>query len=656
MATLQEMERALIGADKAGDTDAARRLAAAITQERGRMEADPTSALDVIPGVGGEMQIPELRQQQQQPEEQGFGDQIIGAGEAALTTATGATSGTVGMIGNTLKQLADEMLKGEFGSAESAQRVQRASQEGMEALTYAPRTEAGQDIVQTIGEVTAPLAGAIPLASEMQAAGAGARAVAPIARTTAQRVSAPAVSAAMKVRERISEATPSKKSTAGTAPSAGAAGVDVSTLRQAQADELPIPVKLTKGQKTRKFEDVRFERETAKDPEKGVEIRQRFEEQNEQLLGNLDAFIDETGSQISDLRGIGEIVDKSLRQRATKDKVRIRTLYKEAEKAGEMEEPVELEGLITVLNESRSAESTAPVLVAARKELVRLGGAVEDEEGNLVVKTSSTSTKPITEPVITGSGMTLNNVEQLRKFVNKVAGNDPTNIKFAGDIKRAIDAATEGKGGNLYKQARAARAKYAMDYENTGLVKRLLNTKRGSEDRAIALEDVLRKSILDPGTSLDDVRQVRRLLQTKGGPEASGKQAWKELQGGTLRHIQEQITKNIQIDQRGNRILSPAALDRQITQLDKTGKLDFVFGKKGAEQLRTINEVAQTVLTSPPGTINHSNTASVLAGLMDVAMTGVTGIPAPIATSFRLLTGSVKDAKLKAKIKQALGE
>jgi hypothetical protein len=90
--------------------------------------------------------------------------------------------------------------------------------------------------------------------------------------------------------------------------------------------------------------------------------------------------------------------------------------------------------------------------------------------------------------------------------------------------------------------------------------------------------------------------------------------------------------------------------------LDKSGKLDFVFGKKGAEQLRTINDVAKDVLTAPPGAVNTSNTASVLAGMMDIAISGTAGVPAPIMTSFRLLTKGIKDAKTRAKVKKALGE
>lgn len=637
MATLQQLETALVNAHNAGDSEAARRLAKVINQERDRRTADPSiELLEQIPDMGP-TDVPGTVVK---PPEPTVGEKIKGVGEAALTTVTGATTGTIGMIGGTLKQIANEMLAGEFGSYEAADRIEQEAMKGMQALTYAPKTEPGQEYVETIGEVAAPLAAIAPMTAELQAIGASSRAVAPIVRATAeQRIVKPIAQATQQATERVKQLVPQQlkpKPTPGTGASAGAQAVDKAVLRQAQADELPVPIKLTEGQKSRAFEQQRFERETAKLPEEGAPLRERYMQQNEQLQQNLDAFIDMTGAELTDLRGVGELVDKALRQRAAKDKVKIRTLYKEAEKAGEMEAPVTLSTLARHLTESAPEAEVANVLKAVKAKAEQLGAVVEGPNGELVPQ-------PIS----------LKNAELLRRSINNATNAEPTNIRQAQIMKGLIDDETAGLGGDAYRKARAARAKYASDYENVGLVKQLLNTKRGTDDRAIAMEDVLRKSIIAPGASLDTVRQLRRLLQTEG---EVGQQAWKELQGGTLRHIRDEALKSVQVDQAGNRIVSPAQLDRVINQLDKTGKLDFIFGKKGAEQLRVINDVAKDILTSPPGAVNTSNTASVLAGLMDVAISGTAGVPAPVMSSFRLISKSIKDRKLKARIKQALGE
>jgi len=630
MATLQELELALVNADKAGDLDAARRLAAVLVQAR--QDAKNQIPDSTVPGTTPEYVEPS------------FGEKIVGTGEAALTLATGATGGTVGMIGGTLKGLAEQILSGQFGSQEAANLVQKSATQGAQALTYAPRTQSGQEQVQAVGEVLQNVPPVIPVIGPIGAVASGTKAAMPVVAATTARVAAPITAATKrigqavsKVAEPITEMLPSaKRPTPGTGGSMGAAGVDAATLRQAKASELPVPIKLTEGQKTRQFEQQRFERETAKLPEVGEPIRERFATQNKQLQQNLESFIDMTGAEAPDLRSIGLTVDKALRDRAARDKTRIRTLYKEAEKAGEMEEPVKLDTVVQHLVDNAPEAEVANVLKATRAKALQLGVATEAPDGTLIA-----------QPV------TLKTAELFRRSIGGATNAEPTNIMQASQMRSLIDASTEGLGGNMYKQARAARARFGSDYENIGLVKNLLGQKRGSNDRAIAMEDVLRRSVIDPSTSLDTVKQVRRLLQTEG---PNGQQAWKELQGGTLKFLRDEATKGVGRDELGNPILSPGQLDRVINQLDKSGKLDFVFGKKGAEQLRIINDVAKDVLVAPPGTVNTSNTASVLAGMMDIAISGTSGVPAPIMTSFRLLTKGIKDAKTRAKVKQALGD
>ena len=642
MATLQELERALVNADRAGDTDAARKLAAVISRAR----------QDIV------NQIPDTTVAETVPQyvEPTVGEKIIGAGETALTLATGATGGTIGMIGGTLKGLAEQILSGKFGTQEAANLVEKSAMEGAQALTYTPRTEAGQEMARETGQFLAEtIPPVIPVVGPPGAVVSGIRAAQPAVATTARQATTAARQAAAPVVQAVKETAQTAASkakqavgleapphaTPGTPGSAGDMGVDVATQRAMKAQELPVPIKLTEGQKTRQFEDVRFERETAKLPEVGEPLREGFAQQNQQLRQNLDAFIDMTGAQAgeSDFRRvIGMAVDEALRSRAARDKARIRALYKEAEKAGELASPVDLSPIADYLNQNRAGRSSAPIMGILAKEL----------------KVQGVGTGSLADGTLQIGEVSLGQAEALRKAINRfVKSNDPNDVRVASELKQLIDTQTEGLGGNLYQQARAARARYAADYENIGLVKNLLGFKRGTTDRAIALEEVLNRAIIDPGTSLDTVRQIRRLLQTEG---PKGMQAWKELQGGTLQYIKEEALRNVAPDQFGNRIMSPAQLDRVITNLDKSGKLDFVFGKKGAEQLRTLNDVAKDVLTVPPGTVNTSNTASVLAGMMDIAISGTSGVPAPVMTSFRLITKGIKDAKTRARVKRALGE
>lgn len=641
MATLSQLEKALVNADKAGDMDAARKLTVVIKAERARLgdsiNIPGTADFGDVPGT-----VPEKKSEPLKASDAlGPVDAGLSLGSSVVAPIIGSAAG----IGKGLLDLATgkpQLVNGEDQATATADKVTNA-------LTYEPRTNLGKDIVSTAGAIAEPLTQLDPmLAPNLEGMSEAASALKPVARTAAaekivapikQAVIDPIKQAAASLTDKVTEAIAPgsvKKPTPGTGVDAGAAAVDAAEIRRKNAEELGFTgdKALTEGQASRDFQQQRFERETAKQGDVGEPIRQRMQNQNLHLQQKMDEFIDSTGAELGDARGVGEITDKALRSRAARDKTKIRALYKEADKSGEMAEKVDLSPVQQVLKDSESAKSTAPILGATEAELNRLSALNYTGRGEY-------------------NALTLGHAEQLRKFINKVTGNDPTNIKFASELKSAIDTATEGKGGDLYKQARAARAQYGADYERFGLAKQILNTKRGSADRAIALEDVLRKSVIDPSASVDSVGKLKQLLQTEG---ETGQQAWKELQGGTLRHIRDEALKGVSRDSAGNQIVSASALDKVVTQLDKTGKLDAVLGKKQAEKIRLINDVAKDVFTSVPGAVNNSNTATVLAGLMDVVVSGTTGIPAPVATVFNQITSRIKDAKLRARVKQSLGE
>lgn len=643
MATLAQLETALRNADAAGDADAARRLAVIVKNERARVAP--------FLGIPGFAEFGDVPGTVPQPKPDSLGDKIKGVGESALSIATAIPATIVASGAGVAKGIYDQVRTGGHALDDGKDEAAELADKIAESMTYAPRTQTGSKILEKVGEVAEPLAALGPMTAELSTIGEAAAAARPVARVAAAEAAAPVARAAAKVTDPIKQAAvaltdkvtetiaPGTKAarTAGTGTDAGAAAVDLATVRRANAEELGFKgdKALTEGQATRAFEQQRFERETAKQGDIGQPIRERMQNQNLHLQQKLDEFIDSTGAELTDTRGVGEIVDKALRQRAARDKTRIRALYKEAEKAGEMEARVPMDNVVQLLKDSSSAESLAPVLGATKKELERLGALNYFGKGG------------------DGINLKLGDAENLRKFVTKVAGSDKTNLKYANEIKQAIDNATEGKGGDLYKQARAAYAQSMADYENFGLAKQLLKSKRGSTDRAVALEDVLRKSVISPSASTDSITKLKQLLTSEG---ETGQQAWKEIQGGTLRHIKDEALKGVSRDAAGNQIVSASGLDKAITALDKSGKLEMILGKKQADQMRLINDVAKDIFTSPPGAVNTSNTATVLAGLLDVAISGTAGVPVPVATVFKQVTSRIKDAKLRARVKASLGE
>jgi len=111
-------------------------------------QATPVSANNPDVPQGGSAQA---FTQAPQPERT-LGETLTGLGEAALTTATGATGGALGFLGGSIEGIARN-LAGDITQDEARQLAQeRAGQ-----FTFEPRTEAGQEFVGDIGKTLGAL-------------------------------------------------------------------------------------------------------------------------------------------------------------------------------------------------------------------------------------------------------------------------------------------------------------------------------------------------------------------------------------------------------------------------------------------------------------------------------------------------------------------
>lgn len=669
MAALADLERALVNADRAGDTDAARKLAAAIMRERSAVAADPVAQ---IPGQGTQPpaeEAPGIGQQVLDAIKQTLGTtaglilapvatarqnpDVRAAGEAGLAIVSGLTTGAAGMAAGAAGGLAGAVASGEYGTPQGAQRVQQAAEEGAQALTFQPRTEGGQELTAKVGKALEALVPVMPLTAELSAAGRAASAARPAVQATVQAVGAEAkqaaragVEAVQALRERTAQATQQSTPTPGTMGSVGAAGTDIATIRRQTAQDMPVPIDLTKGQATRQFEQMRFEGEMAKDPNKGEAIRQRFADQNAKIYRNLDVWVDQTGAELTDLRSVGDAVQAALAKRAAANKNEIRAAYKRADKSAEGDAPVN-PGQRVSIGEGETALTASPIDFLNSKPAGLATTALSDHARQYAVKLGIAELR---DGELVGLPTTVRQMEAWRKEINAATGYDPVQVRDAAILKQLIDAQTEPIAGPLYRQARGLRARYAQNYEDIGLIYDLMNNKRGLADAKVAAEDVFRRSMLN--SSFEEMRQLRRILQTGG---EDGKQAWRELQGAAVRYIRDEATKNVARNERGDPIVSAAAMDKAIKNLDKGEKLAYIFGKKGAEQLRALNELTQYVKTVPPGSVNTSNTASVLLAALDMATSGVAGMPLPVMSGLRILTTHVKERQIQKRIREALG-
>ena len=85
-------------------------------------------------------------------EDRSISDVLVGAGETALTLATGATGGAAGFISAVPEAIVGELS----GRLKQGEGLQEASQRASD-FTYAPKTEAGQEYTGVVGEALGSL-------------------------------------------------------------------------------------------------------------------------------------------------------------------------------------------------------------------------------------------------------------------------------------------------------------------------------------------------------------------------------------------------------------------------------------------------------------------------------------------------------------------
>ena len=408
----------------------------------------------------------------------------------------------------------------------------------------------------------------------------------------------------------------------------GAAEVDMPTQRYQMAQQLDVPINLRKSQAERQLGQQKFESDIAKTyPETlGKDIIKSDLEQTNAMLNNFDAYIDTTGARRAgqyNLPQVGLVVDKALVKTAAKAWDDTSNAYTAAREAGEMQAPVSYAPL-----EAYIAKQTPTV----RTKLAPILDAVDEQ-----IQLNDPKVKGVRSGTIP-----INSVEDIYQFINKHYEPDSPAASHAIEMKKLINGMLEGQGGELYQKARNLRTQYSRQFEDVGYVDKLLRKKPGTSDRAVALEDVFDHSILKG--SLQDTRNIAIVL--KKTPE--GQQAWKELQGQTIQHIKDLVTKNMTKDSNGKTTISPKRFNSIVNELDQDGKLDYIFGKQGAQKIRNLNEVASTTFDPLTGAVNYSGSGSaVIQGLERIAK--ATRLP-----GLGTIAEVAKNRELKKKVKESV--
>lgn len=548
-------------------------------------------------------------------------DEAIGVGEAFLTTATGATAGTAGSLIGTIEGIVQAAREGKIGEPEAAQIIQQRAAELGGYGTYQPRTQQGQEYVQAIGEIAGALPPVIAGVNPAQATGMQ-QSLGRTAQVAASNLPIP---------------TSANKAMGGL--SVGAAEIPKEQVRVERANELPVPLggKLTKGMRTQDFSQQKFENETAKNPEFGAQLRDRYIELNEGINQNIDAFLDATGTTITDKNWrsqTGNKVVDALSAGYRAEKAKVDNAYNAARAKGETQQVIHLDTLNDYLNSERGAVEAAPILKSFEKE------AFVREVGEGSLSDGTFKLKP----------MTIDQAEELRQRVNALV--DVTNKQDstrARQIKSLIDEAQDQGTGSAFQSARKQRQQLANKYENLAIIDKLLDTQGNYTDQRIAAESVIDRAVI--GGTVQDVRNLRRVLSTAG---EAGLEALNEVRSAVVRHIRDEATSNVGRDPNDNPIISFAKLNKSINQLDEDGKLDLLFGKAEADKWRVLRDVARDIKVTQPNAVNTSNTASNIAQAVDLAMSAGFMLPLPVMTTLKAARDKAKAAAVQKRVKESL--
>jgi hypothetical protein len=403
----------------------------------------------------------------------------------------------------------------------------------------------------------------------------------------------------------------------------GAAVAPEAVTRSQMAQQLRVPIQLSKGEATKDFGQQAFEIETAKNyPETiGKPLLEAKAGRNAAILQNFDAYVDATNKEFFNLRKVGKVVDEALQKSYDKDAGLVRAAYEKARVEGAMQDPIDYSPLTAYIQKQAPTvrAKLSPILDVVDEEIAR----------NDLNKTGA---------------MPINALEDIYKVINE--NYDFNSPKHFIEMKNIINQITANKGGEAYQTAKKLRTELGNKYENSSYVDKLLSTKKGySKDRMIAFEDVFKHSILDG--SLDDVRAIGYVLK-KSGKE--GLDAFNELKGQTIQYIKDEVTKSTKNDILGNPVVSPARFKSIVTELDQDGKLDYLFGKKGAQEIRNLLETTLNINTTVEGAANYSNSSSAIIRGLDA----LGKFPIPKVLGAKTAAEMIKNRELKKQVQESI--
>ena len=537
---------------------------------------------------------------------QALGEKIIGAGEAGLTALSGGIAAPVSAFGGVVGSL----TSGKYGTQQGVQAGQDMARRLQEGGTYQPRTAQGQQYVQDmqrafeasklppvgVPEVMgfAPLAGpAAQQAKGMVGQGANTiqqwgneiRAGAPTqmqqqfqAKGGLQSAGAAATTDQATVNALLAKASPELQNELKATP---VNQINMPALeRHVEADTLPVPVRLTRGQAT---QDVNLLSDEMNMRGKNPELANRFNEQNGKLIENMNAIRDKAAPDVYGTNHL-ENADTIINSYKALDDARVSDIsakYKALRDAAGGDFPIDgkkfAENAEKMLGKELKTDFLPPALA---KQLDRY-------------KNGETMTFEQFE------SMRTNLASEMRKAERSGDGN----AKAAASIVRTAleDLPLSGEAEKLKPLANEARSAAKARFD--------LLKKDPAYDAAV--NDVAPDKFVNKYIINGNKRDLQALVEQLG----QGSEGHQAVSAAVVNYLKDKAGV---INDNGN--FSQAGYNKALKQLDPK-LLELVDGQT-AQQLKALGNVARYTQAQPRGSyVNQSNTF--VAGAKELAKSGV---------------------------------
>lgn len=560
-----------------------------------------------------------------------------GTGEAGLNIATGILSNPLALAAR---------LSGNTRPTEDIQKD----------LTYQPRSDIGQAIVQGTGAITKPI-------NDIGEIGAkGLSAVTPMTPGTASALintgllatgirgikASPIISAAEAaqraqnyvrtntsldwtalpdaMRARLADLAKNQKNLEALDPKA--------IERQVQLESLPVPItNASKGQLARDPRQLQQE-ELLKSTDAGQVLTQDALAQNRALMQNLDILQGRTAGTARGATETGRMLqDQTLRPRLAQAEKGINSLYAQARSTGETLQPVDITPLKEWFEEPSNklnapyigklidaySKNPKAAMDAFNAEMQKLPESFDhDGPGGQKYAQQYADIKANLARIGDKDVVSVNDLERIRQNANtQTQSADGATRHFAGEAIKTIDSMLDQAGGNIYQQARSATRAMHTEFGDQSAVARLVENKSRT-DRQTALEDTYHRTVISG--SLEDLQKVKASLQNSPG----GTQALRDLAAQTVHNIKEAASKGAS-NQAGEVNATYNNLSKAINAIGYE-KLTVLIGKQSTQQLRNILQAAETLKTEPTGiNVRGSNTVNKLMNILDKTL--ITKIP-----------------------------